>query len=95
MATERSNFYLITSNSEAGTLETLPPTENLNILSISDLADTDLHFSDGDKVCITSETSLDLLISRITDDSKVNAILNNSIGSSPPKFSEDSFKSFI
>ena len=75
MAAETSNAYLITSNSEAGTLETLPSTENLNILSISDLADTDLHFSDGDKVCITSETSLDLLISRITDDSKVNAIL--------------------
>ena len=75
MAAETSNAYLITSNSEAGTLETLPSTENLNILSISDLADTDLHFSDGDKVCITSETSLDLLISRITDDSKINAIL--------------------
>ena len=61
MTTETSNFYLITSNSEAGTLETLPPTENLNILNVSDLENTDLHFSDREKVCINSEASLDFL----------------------------------
>ena len=75
MATETSNLYLITANSEAGTLETLPPTENLSILSINDLAATDLQFQNSDKVCITSEASLDLLMSRMNDDSKINAIL--------------------
>ena len=75
MPTETNSFYLITSNSEAGTLETLPPTENLNILSVSDLANSDFQFSDKEKVCITSESSLDLLMGRLKDDSKINAIL--------------------
>ena len=75
MAIEKSNLYLITANSEAGTLETLPLTENLNILSVNDLVSTDLQFQDSDKVCITSEASLDLLMSCMNDDSRFNAIL--------------------
>ena len=70
-----NSIYLITSNSESGTIESLPPTENLNILTVNELAISDLHFSNSEKVCITSEASLDLLVSRITDDNKINAIL--------------------
>ena len=75
MTTEQSTSFLITSNAEAGTLETLPTTEKLSILSASDLAKTDLRFSDEQKVCITSEASLDYLMGCMDDESKINAIL--------------------
>jgi ATP-grasp domain len=73
--TEQNSFYLITSNSEAGTLETLPPTKDLNIVSVSDLENNNFQFSNKQKICITSEASLDVLMGCINDDTKIDAIL--------------------
>ena len=70
-----SNLHLITADAEAGTLETLPSTKNLNILSANELNNTDLRFTDIHKVCIASEASLELISNRIDDENKVNAIL--------------------
>lgn len=74
MMTEQINLYLITTSSVAGTLETMPPTENLKILSVDELENNDLRFSDKQKICITSEASIDILLRRIDDDNRVNAI---------------------
>ena len=74
MTTEPTNLYLITSSSVAGTLETMPPTENLKIVSVQELENSELRFSDNQKICITSETSIDILLERIDDKNKVNAI---------------------
>ena len=74
MTTEQIKLYLITTNSVAGTLETMPPTDNLKILNIDELEKSDLRFSGRQKICITSEASIDILLRRIDDANKVNAI---------------------
>jgi hypothetical protein len=68
-----NKVYLITSNAEAGTLETLPPTDHLEMISNDHLAKSDQIFSFNDKVCITSETSIELIANRI-DSNRKNAI---------------------
>jgi len=68
-----NKIYLITSNAEAGTLETLPLTDNLEIISNDHLLQTDIFFEAHQKVCITSETSIEIIASRI-DTNRGNAI---------------------
>ncbi len=75
MKTNQNKIFLITSDAESGTLETLPITESLNILSVNELKNSNIRFSDNDKVCISSEASLDSLMNRIDDERKTNAIL--------------------
>ncbi len=69
-----SKIYLITSNAEAGTIETLPSTDRIEIISNENLTKTDLSFEENQKVCITSETSIELISNRI-DANRANAIL--------------------
>jgi hypothetical protein len=66
-------MYLITSNAEAGTIETLPLTENLEIIPNDYLEQSDLHFDTYQKVCITSETSIETITNCI-DIARANAI---------------------
>ncbi len=68
-----NKVYLITSNAEAGTIETLPLTNGLEMISDDYLIKTDLYFEANQKVCITSETSIEIIANRI-DTNRANAI---------------------
>ena len=62
-------------DAEAGALESLPPTENLEILSLRDLISSGRKFSPIDKVICSSESVLDALIPALsTEDSRIQAI---------------------
>ena len=71
---ECQKVYLIVSNAEAGTRESLPATAQMEIIESDNLIQNDLHFSKDDKVCIASEAALDLAIARIDDPVRVKAI---------------------
>jgi ATP-grasp domain len=71
---DRQKVYLITSNAESGTLESLPITAHLEIISNDDLVKTDLRFGKDDKVCIASEVSMETIVSRMDDLSRKNTI---------------------
>jgi ATP-grasp domain len=71
---DRQKVYLITSNAEAGTLESLPATAPIEIIDSDDLVQTDLRFSKHDKVCIGSEAAIENVIARIDDSVRVKAI---------------------
>jgi hypothetical protein len=68
-------MYLITpQKGEAGSIETLPATEGMKIIKDHDLIQSDLKFNIEDKVCITSEASIEIVKERLEDDKKKNAI---------------------
>lgn len=72
---EQSKLYLIAPNyAEAGALETLPQTSGLHILKNDNLVQSELRFNTHDKVCITSEASIELVKNRLIDSSKQKAI---------------------
>ena len=71
----RDKVYLITSNAEAGTVETLPLADSIEIIANDHLIATDLCFEANQKVCITSETSIETIANRI-DLNRANAIQN-------------------
>lgn len=73
MQTHNHKVYLITSNAESGTIETLPSRDHTILISNEELTGTDLYFKVDQKVCITSETSIDIISSRI-DVNRANAI---------------------
>lgn len=68
-----NNIYLVyPNNAESGTLETLPKTKGMILIK-----DSDLHnytFNKQDKICITSEASLNLVTEKLQDVSKKEAI---------------------
>ena len=71
---DRQKVYLIASNAEAGTLESLPMTADLEIIDSEHLRQTNLRFSQQDKVCIASEAALEIVVSRIDDPARRNTI---------------------
>ncbi len=72
---ENHKIHLITSvNAEAGTLETMPETQNMDRMSSDDLTQSNLYFSKDDKVCITSESSIDIVMSRMLDTDRKKAM---------------------
>ena len=71
---DRQKVYLVTSNAEAGTLESLPVTAQMEIISNDDLLQTNLRFSKNDKVCIASEAAIETIVSRMDDLARKNAI---------------------
>ena len=71
---DRQKVYLITSNAESGTLESLPVTEHLEIISNEDLVQTNLRFTKDSKVCIASEVSIETIVSRMDDRSRKQTI---------------------
>ncbi len=71
-----SAFLISNPASESGTLETLPPTRGLTIMNKQQLQEhKDLRFGRDDKVCLTTESVLDDVLSRLDDESRKNAVL--------------------
>ena len=70
---QRVKLYLITSVVEAGAMETLPETPSVELIKDSDLIKSNLNFTKDQKVCVTSEYSLETIKEKI-DDSRRNAI---------------------
>jgi len=68
------NYLITSSDAESGTLETLPKTEGLTLVDATNLAKSNWHFSTKDKVCITSEAVIELVLDRLEDDRKIKAI---------------------
>jgi hypothetical protein len=69
----QEKLYLITSNAEAGAMETLPVTEGMEVISSSDLLQSDLFFTPEMKVMITSEACIETIKGRV-DDARKRAI---------------------
>lgn len=70
-----NKLYLVyPSNSESGTLETLPETKGMQLIKDGDIQAKDFMFDVEDKICITSEASLEIVKEKLTDVSKKNAI---------------------
>jgi hypothetical protein len=57
--------WLITEPAEAGGFETLPPTVGLEVMTRSELADSDLSFRSGERVAITTEAVMDEVVARL------------------------------
>jgi ATP-grasp domain len=71
---ERQKVYLIASDAESGTRESLPATAQMEIIDSDNLIQTNLRFTKPDKVCIGSEAALDRVIDKIDDPVRVKAI---------------------
>jgi ATP-grasp domain len=71
---DRPKIYVIASNAEAGTLESLPATAGMEIIDSDNLNQTNLRFSKHDKVCIASEAAIEKVIDKIDDSVRVKAI---------------------
>ncbi|WP_455169698.1 ATP-grasp domain-containing protein [Aegicerativicinus sediminis] len=70
-----NKLYLISPESaESGTLETLPITEGMTLLKDNQMLSKDFCFQKDDKICITSEASLELVKNKIDDTAKKQAI---------------------
>ncbi len=68
-------LYLVSpEKSESGALETLPKNQGLKMLKDTDIKNGSFQFKPNDKVCITSEASLQIVREALTDESKKNAI---------------------
>lgn len=67
-------FLVYPSNSESGTLETLPETDGMKLVKDTDIQADTFQFSTEDKICITSEASLDIVKNELTDSAKKRAI---------------------
>jgi hypothetical protein len=58
--------WLITQPSaESGALETLPQTDGLVVMTRDELAASDVSFTNGERVAITSEAAMDVVVSRL------------------------------
>ena len=70
-----NKLYLVfPSDSESGTLETLPETDGMQLIKDIDTQAKDFKFDADDKICITSEASLEIVKEKLTDVSKKSAI---------------------
>lgn len=68
-------MYLITATgSEAGTIETLPITEGMTMMTSAEMAALGIQFGAADKVAITSEATIEVLLQHLGDDAKRNAV---------------------
>ena len=71
--TNQNKLFLITSVVESGAFETLPSTPLMELISNDDLVNSKLSFVKDQKICVTSEYSIDSVTQRI-DDVRRNAI---------------------
>jgi ATP-grasp domain len=71
---DHSKVYLVTSNAESGTLESLPIDPHLETIDLDWLSQSQLHFTKDDKVCIASEAAIELVTSKIVDPAKQQAV---------------------
>lgn len=73
--TFRNAFLISNSASEAGTLETLPHTNRLQVLDKAQLhQQTDLRFGMDDKVRLTTESIIEDVLNRLDDEDRRNAV---------------------
>ncbi len=70
-----NKLYLVSpQKSEAGALETLPQTDGLTMMKDTEIQNGAFKFNAEDKVCITSEASLQIVKEALTDEAKKKAI---------------------
>jgi hypothetical protein len=70
-----SAFLICNPASEAGTLDTLPVTQGLQVISREQLrAQPDLRFGRDDKVCLATESVLEDVLQRLDDDNRKSAV---------------------
>lgn len=70
-----NKLYLISpERAESGTLETLPVTKGMILLEENQVISKDFYFQKHDKICITSEASLEIVKNKIADITKKRAI---------------------
>ena len=67
--------YIISDpGAESGAIETIPPTDGLNILTIDELRQSSIRFTENDKVCITSEAVIEGVLERLDDETLIFGI---------------------
>ena len=64
---EGDKIYLIDPKVDDGSMETLPFTDRMEVMTDDELLENGLRFSAEQKVCITCEMALELLMDRIDD----------------------------
>jgi ATP-grasp domain len=72
--TDSNKVYLVTSNAESGTSESLPIDPQIETIDLDHLSQSQLHFTKDDKFCIASEAAIELVTSRIVDPAKQQAV---------------------
>jgi ATP-grasp domain len=77
MSNSRNSTFLISNPaSESGTLDTLPATPGLQVLTLDQLREQpDLRFGQADKVCLTTESVLADVLDRLDDERRKTAVL--------------------
>ena len=71
----KNTLYLVyPKSSESGTLETLPETEGMKLIPEDDFVNNYGDKTDTNKVCITSEASLESILRIVKDQSKIDGI---------------------
>ena len=74
-ASDNSAFLICNPASEAGTLDTLPVTQGLHVISREQLqAQPALRFGRDDKVCLATESVLEDVLQRLDDDNRKSAV---------------------
>ncbi|OJJ20347.1 hypothetical protein BKI52_17950 [marine bacterium AO1-C] len=72
--TMNNSLYLVYPKSaESGTLETLPATKGMTLIQEDDFLELSGVIA-SDKVCITSEATLESVLNKMNDDSKIEAV---------------------
>lgn len=70
-----SKIYIVTPNQdENGLVEMIPKVDGMQFFTEDELAQSDVQFSQDDKVCVLSETSLNLVKSRLKDVAQMKAL---------------------
>jgi hypothetical protein len=76
MSLSTKSAYLISNPSgESGALDTLPETDGLFVMSKEQLhQQKELRFDKDDKVCLTTESVLDVVLGRLDEENRKNAV---------------------
>lgn len=67
-------YLVFPKNAESGALETIPDTKGMTIIQEDDFLKLSTSTVNSNKICITSEATLETVLNKIDDDLKVNAI---------------------
>jgi hypothetical protein len=69
-------FMIVNARGLGGALDTMPPTNGLEILTTQELTQSDARLHPGVRICITADTELDDVMSRLEDETRLFAIRN-------------------
>ena len=70
----KSLYLIYPESAESGTIETLPPTEGLELVKEDYFLENYSTLPSSQKVCITSEATLDSILKGLSDQAKKMAI---------------------